>query len=91
MKSRSEVVAQDKWNVEDMFSGPEEWKKDFMAVAKHGEVVRWPELQAFKGRLGEGAVVYKEALEAFLGVSRHLETLYTYAHLRHDEETILDE
>jgi len=38
----------------------------------------------------EGALVLKEALTLYLTITRKLEKLYTYAHLRHDEEITID-
>lgn len=91
MKKREEVVFENKWNVEAFYASVEDWEKEFSQAARFEENPRWPNLLAYKGHLKEGELVLKEALQVFLSISRNLEKLYTYAHLRHDEETTIDE
>lgn len=84
IKKRDQVRAEDKWNVEALFDSPQSWSKDFQSL-------NWDALLSFRGRLGEGPSVVKEALEALLSTSRDLERLHTYAHMRHDEEITSDQ
>jgi oligoendopeptidase F len=91
MKERSAVAAQDKWDVERLYSGFEAWEKDFEKWARQGKRPRWPELEAFKGRLGEGSGVLAQFLKSSLEIDRALEKLHTYAHLRHDEDVAADQ
>lgn len=82
---REEVPERDRWNVEALYESIESWKSD---LAKHSGVKgvpRWPELAAFKGKLGESKAL-KKLLDSYLDLHRGLEKLYTYAHLRHDED-----
>lgn len=91
-KERSEVSPEDKWNVEAIYPDTASWEKEFNAFVPKDktEGVRWPQLAAFKGKLGDGPDTLKDALEMMLDLMRHLTTLYTYAHLRHDEEITND-
>ena len=40
----------------------------------------------YKGHLKDSAAIFKEALEFHLGLTRKLERVYTYAHLKSDED-----
>lgn len=92
-KNRSETAIQDKWNVEALFPSLSDWQKEFSKIKPEEEnpSILWKDLAAFRGRLGESPKVLKEALSTLLSLEKKLSTLYTYAHLRHDEEITLDE
>lgn len=83
---RNEVAAEDKWNVDALYPNFEAWQKDFQSLYPEGKRPRWPEIAAFKGRLAESIGTFKQCLELMMALSRKLSRLYTYAHLRHDEE-----
>lgn len=83
---RSEVAQEDKWNVEALFSTPEAWRKIFTEIVPSKEVPRFSEIARFKGTLREGEKKVKELLSLVMGVDRRLTRLYTYAHLRQDED-----
>ena len=83
---RANVPMADQWNVEAFYKTPEDWKKEFTKAQGNPEAPHWPELALFKGRLKEGPAVVLQLLETVLALERHLSKLYTYAHLRHDED-----
>lgn len=91
MKDRKEVSPKDCWNLEPMYPKFQDWEKDFTAAAKHDSKPRWPQLAAFKGKLGESPETLKKALECSLSIERNLSKIYTYAHLRHDEDITFDQ
>lgn len=82
---RSAVPKDDCWNVEALFSDLAAWQKQFDSVSQQDKP-RWPKLLEFKGKLGKDPVVLKELLIFSFSIERKLSNLYTYAHLRHDEE-----
>ncbi|MCC5831715.1 MAG: oligoendopeptidase F [Chlamydiales bacterium] len=86
IKPRAEIASEDRWNVEALFPAYEDWEKAFKVVREQTEAAHWPALAAYRGRLKEGAAVVREVLERSCVVSRELERLHTYAHMRHDEE-----
>lgn len=88
--SRDQVLEKDKWNVESLYPSFERWKQEFQNIFPEERKPRWPELAAFKGSLGKDPETLKQALEYLLDLSRKIEKLYTYAHLRHDEEIAQD-
>ncbi len=83
--NRTNVPKTDQWNVESLYPSLEEWKKDLTKVQGKSEAPHWPELAQFKGRLKDGSVVLR-LLETVLDLDKQLSRLYTYAHLRHDED-----
>lgn len=89
-KERSEVPVEDRWNVEQFYPSFKEWEAKFEKACNPNHVPHWPELEQFKGKLGDGPQTLKQALEKVITIDRELSSLYTYAHLRHDEEITLD-
>ncbi len=83
---RARVAETDQWNVKAIYSSLEEWKKEFTKAQGNSEAPHWPQLAHFKGRLKEGPHVVHQLLELVLALERQLSKLYTYAHLRHDED-----
>ena len=90
IKIRTEVLPEDQWNVAALFPSFEAWEKEFASVCEQPTVPYWPSLQTFRGRLLEDSAVLKETLDTSCTIARKLEKLYTYAHLRHDEEITND-
>jgi len=85
-KKRAEVEQVDKWNVEALYKTEDEWKNAFKKVSATAEKPHFKEIFSFKGKLQESPEIFKSAFEAILNTSRELSKLYTYAHLRHDED-----
>lgn len=81
--NRLEISAEDRWNVEALYSSIEEWNKGFN-MWKEGD--RWDQIRGLQGKLQEGSSVLLKLLDAFFDLDRHLTKLYTYAHLRQDED-----
>ena len=90
VKVRTEVVPEDQWNVAALYPSFEAWEHEFAAVCEKQALPHWPQLQTYRGHLKEGASVLKDALDYSFSIARKLEKLYTYAHLRHDEEITTD-
>lgn len=87
---RSFVIEENQWNVAALFPSFKKWEEEMAQVTENQKSPYWPVLQALHGRLGEGPLVIKELFETVFTLSRKLEKLYTYAHLRHDEEITQD-
>jgi len=91
LKERSDIKKDDKWNVEALYAGLAAWNDDFEAVCRPNEIPHWPELEAFKGKLGDGAKTLKEFFNLSFDFDRKLSKLYTHAHMRYDEDLGNDE
>ncbi|MFC4184259.1 oligoendopeptidase F [Saccharococcus thermophilus] len=79
---RSEIPVEETWRLEDIFPTDEAWEQEFQEVKK-----MIPKLAEYQGRLGESADTLYEALQYQDEVSMRLGKLYTYAHMRYDQDT----
>lgn len=84
---RKNVKDEDKWNVEAMFPNWESWEKSYSEIIPSQiQGSAWEQLSALKGTLNKGQEQVKSALDLLLSIDRNLSKLYTYAHLKHDED-----
>ncbi|MDF9296462.1 oligoendopeptidase F [Geobacillus stearothermophilus] len=79
---RSEIPVEETWRLEDIFPTDDAWEEEFKQVK-----AMIPKLGEYKGRLGESPEVLYEALQCQDDVSMRLGKLYTYAHMRYDQDT----
>ncbi|KYD24372.1 oligoendopeptidase F [Geobacillus sp. FSL W8-0032] len=82
LPSRSEIPIEETWRLEDIFPTDEAWEQEFRQVK-----AMIPKLGEYKGRLGESPELLYEALQYQDEVSMRLGKLYTYAHMRYDQDT----
>ncbi|WP_174730925.1 oligoendopeptidase F [Mesobacillus harenae] len=82
LPARSEIPAQDKWRLEDIFSSDVDWEKEFLEVSSS-----LPNIEKFKGTLGNSAEALYDALKYQDELMERLLKLYTYAHMRYDQDT----
>ena len=78
---RGEISEQSQWDLSELYSSNEEWNKDLEAL--EGDI---PKYDSFRGTLSQSFVKLKECLEFDMNFSRRLEKLYTFAHLKNDED-----
>lgn len=88
--ARELVVREDRWNVEALFSNFNEWQMEYDKHFAGRNSPMWPELNEFKGQIGKDPAILKNFLELLFSTLRTIEKLYTYAHLRHDEDITED-
>lgn len=79
--TRAEVRRHDKWDIESVYTTPEEWEKDFARLADLVAPV-----VALKGKLASAAAV-AQAFAAEDALGRVLDRLHLYAHMKEDEDT----
>lgn len=80
--TRQDVDVTETWNLESIYASNEAWEEEFESVK-----AMLPLLVDYKGRLGQSAETLYEGLQLRDEVSRRLYKLYTYAHMRYDENT----
>ncbi|MBS0620914.1 MAG: oligoendopeptidase F [Verrucomicrobia bacterium] len=85
-QERVAVPPQSRWNVEALFPSWEEWEKEFQKWGREGDQVHWPEIQALRKGALDNPKKLKELIALTLEIDWNLSKLYTYAHLRHDED-----
>jgi oligoendopeptidase F len=79
---RKEVAEDLTWRLEDIFSTDEQWEKEYDEVK--GLLQK---ASSFKGTLGESAENLFSALQFQDEVSERFGKLYTYSHMRYDQDT----
>ena len=79
---RKDIPEKHKWDLLHLFSSEDHWNSLFEEIEK--EIGRYG---SFKGRLSESAELFREAVEFDLFISRTIDRLFTYAHLKSDEDT----
>lgn len=82
LPARSEIPVEETWNLEDIFATDDDWNKEFDEVK-----ALLPGVQAFKGKLGESPDSLYDALQYQDQLLSRLVKLYTYAHMRYDQDT----
>lgn len=79
---RSEIPAQYKWKLEDMYQTNELWEKDYQKVKELAD-----RLAAYKDTLAESSDKLLECLDCSADMSRLFEKVYVYANMRSHEDT----
>ncbi|KRD84888.1 oligopeptidase PepB [Bacillus sp. Root147] len=82
LPSRSEIKVEDTWKLEDIFASDDAWEKEFEEVK-----ALIPQMEKFKGKLGESAQTLYNALQEQDELTMRVSKLYTYAHMRYDQDT----
>jgi len=78
---RTEQKDSDTWNVTSLFPSIDLWKKELTAT-----VDDFPKILAFRSKLADSIQTLHDALSCYFSLERRLRKLYTWAHLRHDED-----
>jgi oligoendopeptidase F len=79
---RSEIDAEDKWELESIFASDEDWERAFEDVRD-----RVDDLEAYEGRVTESPETLLELLELREDLMRDVSVVSTYANLRSSEDT----
>ncbi len=85
-KDRSEMKCEDCWNVEAMYPSWEAWEEELKEWGREKDVPHWPEIGSFRAKWSGSVVEIRGLIELVLTIDRELSKLFTYAHLRHDED-----
>ncbi len=78
---RKDIPETDRWDLTPLFSSDEAWDTMYSEVEKG-----LPMYENYRGRLGESAQTLADAITFSLNTDRNIEKLYTYAHLKTDED-----
>ncbi|MYL38898.1 oligoendopeptidase F [Halobacillus litoralis] len=82
LPKREEVPVEKTWNLEAMYAADEDWYKDLEETK-----AMLPELEKYQGRIGESAEQLYELLAFQDKISNKIGLLFTYAHMRNDQDT----
>jgi oligoendopeptidase F len=78
---RKSIPQEHRWDLRPLFKTDQKWEILFVDIEHKLE-----SYSKFKGRLKDSLTVFRDAIEFDLSISRELEKLYTYAHLKSDED-----
>ncbi|MBD3369560.1 oligoendopeptidase F [Candidatus Fermentibacteria bacterium] len=80
-RERSEVPAEDRWDLSDLYASQEDWERDLARLKEFPDrIVRW------KGRLDESPETLGSAIRELLDQLRLADKVRTYASLRSDQD-----
>lgn len=82
LQTRNEVPEERTWKLEDIFATDDLWEEELENLRKN-----IPEILSFKGKVAESADTLYDVLKLQDNLSERLGKLYTYAHMRYDEDT----
>ncbi len=82
LPARSEVPVEYTWKLEDIFASDEEWENEFQQVKE-----LLPAVQEYQGKLGQSSEQLYSVLQYQDKLLERLGKLYTYAHMRYDQDT----
>jgi oligoendopeptidase F len=81
IKSREELPEATKWRLEDIFSGNDQWEKEYADIEKLLD-----EGKNFEGHLGDSPSVLISCFEWMDDLGLRIEDVYSYARMRRDED-----
>ena len=79
---REEVPVEKTWRLEDIFATNEDWEKEWQEVKD-----MLPEFDQYQGNLHQSAENLYKLMQLQDNISDRLSKLYTYAHMRYDQDT----
>lgn len=82
LQKRSEIAEESTWRLEDIFETDEKWKEELKALQ-----AEFPKVAAYQGKLSESSQKLYELFKLQDELSQRLGKLYTYAHMRYDQDT----
>lgn len=82
LQTRAEIAEERTWRLEDIFATDEIWEEERKAVSLELE-----KFTALKGTLADSADQLYQLLALEDAVSERIGKLYTYAHMRYDQDT----
>lgn len=78
---RKDIDDKNKWVLSALIKSDDEWEKLYREL--ESKINGYDD---FKGRMGESLEIFRGSLEFDMKISREVEKIYTYAHLRSDED-----
>jgi len=82
LPKRSEIPEERKWKLEDIFATDDDWEKELESLKKD-----LPSIEKFQGKIADSAQNLYDVLQLQDKLSERLGKLFTYAHMRYDQDT----
>lgn len=81
-RERAEVPEEYTWNLAEIYPSVDAWRSATASIQQ-----QLPELDGYRGRLGESASGLADALDRFYGLQKELARTYVYASMLADQDT----
>ena len=85
-KNRKEIENKYKWNLEKMYLDSSKIEEDIKFIEKSYE-----DIKEYKGKMSDSAENFYNSLKIMEDSSRRLSYLYAYTHMKHHEDTRINE
>lgn len=82
LPKRDEIPVEDTWDLEAIYENDQKWDEEFKEIK-----ALLPEMEEYKGKLADSADTLFAALQKQDEITIKLGKLYTYAHMRYDQDT----
>ncbi|MCA0989980.1 oligoendopeptidase F [Pseudalkalibacillus hwajinpoensis] len=82
LPKRDEIPVEDTWELEAIYENDQKWEEEFNEIK-----ALLPEMKEYKGKLADSADKLYNALQKQDEITIKLGKLYTYAHMRYDQDT----
>jgi len=82
LPKRDEIPVEDTWELEAIYENDQQWEEEFNEIK-----ALLPQMKEYKGKLAESADKLYNALQKQDEITIKLGKLYTYAHMRYDQDT----
>nr|WP_245805856.1 oligoendopeptidase F [Bacillus alkalicellulosilyticus] len=82
LPKRNEIPVEKTWNLEAIYETDFTWEEEFTEIK-----LLLPKMKEFQGKLGSSAQVLFDGLQQSDEITKKLGKLYTYAHMRNDQDT----
>jgi oligoendopeptidase F len=82
LQSREQVPVESTWKLEDIFATDQDWDQEFDEIKQ-----QIPKFKQFQGKLAESAQTLVDLLQLQDEVSQRIGKLFTYSHMRYDQDT----
>ncbi|MFP3359192.1 oligoendopeptidase F, partial [Planococcus sp. SIMBA_143] len=76
------MPVEDTWELEAIYENDQQWEEEFNEIK-----ALLPQMKEYKGKLAESADKLYNALQKQDEITIKLGKLYTYAHMRYDQDT----
>ncbi|MYL63530.1 oligoendopeptidase F [Bacillus hwajinpoensis] len=82
LPKRDEIPVEETWELEAIYENDQQWEEEFNEIK-----ALLPQMKEYKGKLAESADKLYNALQKQDEITIKLGKLYTYAHMRYDQDT----
>ncbi len=80
--TRDQIALEDTWDLTTIYPGDDAWEAEYGSIPANLQAAA-----AYRGRLGDGVDVAREALDSIFGLQLQITRLAVYASLRRDEDS----